>query len=52
MSSSTKLLNVSFMVRVLRRREANGTGGFNSESAFVREMKVQKGISEIKFSLQ
>lgn len=31
MSSSTKLLKVSFMVRVLRNREAKGTEGFNSE---------------------
>lgn len=30
-SSSTKLLNVSFMVLVLRNREENGTGGVNSE---------------------
>lgn len=28
--SSTKLLKVSFMVLVLRKREANGTGGINS----------------------
>lgn len=32
MSSSTKLLKVSFMVRVLRNREANGTEGFNSKN--------------------
>lgn len=29
--SSTKLLKVSFIVLVLRKREANGTGGVNSE---------------------
>lgn len=29
--SSTKLLKVSFIVLVLRKREANGTGGINSE---------------------
>lgn len=37
MSSSTKLLKVSFMVRVLRKREANGTGGFNSRYEHERE---------------
>lgn len=30
-SSSTKLLKVSFIVLVLRKREVNGTGGINSE---------------------
>lgn len=30
--SSTKLLNVSFMVLVLSNREAKGTGGFRSEN--------------------
>lgn len=30
MSSSTKLLKVSFMVRVLRNRDASGAEGFDS----------------------
>jgi len=40
-SSSTKLLNVSFMVRVLSNREANGSGGFNSKS--VADQKSRRG---------
>lgn len=39
-SSSTKLLNVSFMVRVLRNREANGTGGFNSKNVCERDQRL------------
>lgn len=34
MSSSTKLLNVSFMVLVLSNRDANGTEGSNSKRRF------------------
>ena len=43
MSSSTKLLNVSFMVRVLRNREAND--GFNSERAYQKD-KTSRQTSE------
>lgn len=43
MSSSTKLLNVSFIVRVLRNREANGTGGFNSKCDRSKIRRVSRG---------
>ncbi len=52
MSNSTKLLNVSFMVRVLRNRDANGTGGFNSKSVCVWEVKDQDEEREKMFILQ
>lgn len=37
MRSSTKLLKVSFMVLVLRKREANGPAGFKSKYQHRRE---------------
>lgn len=42
-SSSTKLLNVSFMVLVLRNREENGTGGVNSERQREKREREDEG---------